>query len=127
MYLYRILAPIVRRRRYCAQVDILQNLKVQTISIGRFHVFRTWKEDQSLLSTKHLCEWKRHIFNLLLILVKIAVLLLSVNNDILYEDGGLYVIESNSLRNVLDIPTSTFLALAHSKRVLTILKYIRYY
>ena len=64
---------------------------------------------------------------MLLILVKIAVLLLSVNNDILYEDGGLYVIESNSLRNVLDIPTSTFLALAHPKRVFTILKYIRYH
>ena len=127
MYLYRILAPIVRRRHYCAQVDILQTLKVEAISTGRLHVFHTWKEDQSLLSTKHLCEWKRHIFNLLLILVNIAVLLLSVNNDILYEDGGLYVIESNSLRNVLDIPTSTFLALAHSKRVFTILKYIRYH
>ena len=35
--------------------------------------------------------------------------------------------ESNSLRNVLDIPTSTFLALAHSKRVFAILKHIRYY
>merc|ERR1719447_1403762 len=43
LYLYKILAPIVRRRHYCAQVDILQNLKVETISTGRFHVFRTQK------------------------------------------------------------------------------------
>ena len=44
-----------------------------------------------------------------------------------HEDDGLYVNESNSLRNVLDILTSTFLALAHSKRVFTILKYLRYH
>ena len=44
-----------------------------------------------------------------------------------HDDDGLYVNESNSLRNVLDILTSTFLALAHSKRVFTILKHIRYY
>ena len=82
LYLYKILAPIVRRRHYCAQVDILQNLKVETISTGRFHVFRTWKEDQSLLSTKHLCLWMEEThFQVVTNIGKNAVLLLSVIND----------------------------------------------
>ena len=38
-----------------------------------------------------------------------------------------YTWMNHSLRNVLDIPTITFLALAHSKRVFAILKYIRYH
>ena len=38
-----------------------------------------------------------------------------------------YTWMNHSLRNVLDIPTITFLALAHSKRVFAILKHIRYY
>ena len=65
-------------------------------------------------------------FQLVTNIGKNAVLLLSVNND-MYEYDGLYVNESNSLRNVLDILTSTYLALAHSKRIFTILKYIRYH
>ena len=129
LYLYIILAPIVRRRHYCAQVDILQNLKVETISTGRFHVFRTWKEDESLLSTKHLCLWteETHFQVVTNIGKKVRSCCFLQLMTCVHEDDGLYVNESNSLRNVLDILTSTFLALAHSKRVFTILKYLRYH
>merc|ERR1719447_435548 len=64
LYLYKILAPIVRRRHYCAQVGILQNLKVETISIGRFHVFRTQK--CSSYSYKHIscpCTFQESFHN----------------------------------------------------------------